>query len=98
MIWSSLVDFNVNNFFLLLKYLKKEHHVTYRVILQNISEIIFFSTNIQGTFTKKMEVLEAVEEHLASYILKKNASKEKENMKPKAFRHTGKWMRFHRKF
>lgn len=58
----------------------------------------FFSTNIQGTFTKKMEVLEAVEEHLASYILKKNASKEKENMKPKAFRHTGKWMRFHRKF
>uniref|UniRef100_A0A8W8JC16 Uncharacterized protein n=1 Tax=Magallana gigas TaxID=29159 RepID=A0A8W8JC16_MAGGI len=42
-----------------------------------------------STFTKKMEVLEAAEKHLASYILKENASKEKENWKPKAFRHTG---------
>lgn len=43
-----------------------------------------------------MEVLEGAEKHLASYILKENASKEKENRKPKAFRHTGEWMRFHR--
>lgn len=43
-----------------------------------------------------MEVLEAAEKQLASYILKENASKEKENRKPKAFRHTGEWRRFHR--
>lgn len=36
-----------------------------------------------------MEIVETVEKHLASYILKENASKEKENRKPKAFRHTG---------
>lgn len=42
-----------------------------------------------------MEIVETVEKHLASYILKENASKEKENRKPKAFRHTGEWRRFH---
>lgn len=66
------------------------------VLYYKIYERIFFTANIQGTFTKKMEVLEAAEKHLASYILKENASKEKENRKPKAFRHTSKWMRFHR--
>lgn len=66
------------------------------VLYYKIYDMIFFSINIQGTFTKKMEVVGAVEKHLATYILKKNASKEKENRKPKAFRHTGKWRRFHR--
>lgn len=32
-----------------------------------------------------MEVLEVVEEYLVFYILKKNVSKEKENMKLKVF-------------
>lgn len=66
------------------------------VLYYKIYDMIFFQSIFKVHLQRKWRLWEQLKSTLQLTFKKKNASKEKENRKPKAFRHTGKWRRFHR--
>lgn len=85
MIWSSLVDFNVNNFFSIVKIIKKKNIMLRTVLYYKIYDMIFFQSIFKVHLQRKWRLWEQLKSTLQLTFWKKMPAKRKKTESQKLF-------------